>query len=321
MNLSKIVFLRKVSFYTSAVTYLWIFLGGLVRVSGAANSCPEWPTCFGLLFPPMSIDQIPVGFDIEFYDPMLTWLVFIYKYFGLYVLLSIGFTIVVAFQSVKYVSKVFFTLLSALLIILLDLWFSLSLVSPETAPLAITIHYILSLIVASLLVYVTTQVYLLENPNSEEKSEYPAPSQIMFSFLWAFGIIQIALGTRVREQLEWVSEQLPMLARQEWLAEIGSIGFLHGFTGVVQCIGTWAIGYWILKNSKKPSKLVSNFMNGVMGLMLAQILLGVALFMAGLPAIVQLLHEWGSSLYIGLILALYSTFVYKNSNQQHLENE
>jgi heme A synthase len=60
-----------------------------------------------------------------------------------------------------------------------------------------------------------------------------------------------------------------------------------------------------------------------MGLMLAQILLGVALFMAGLPAIVQLLHEWGSSLYIGLILALYSTFVYKNAMNKELslENE
>ena len=323
MNSNNIIFLRKASFFSSAVTYLWIFLGGLVRVSGAGQSCPGWPKCYGLWLPPSSISEIPAGIDVAGFDPQLTWIVFIYKYIGLFVLLSVGFTIAVAFQSFKYVSKIFFALLSVILIILLDLWLSLSLFSVNYEPFAITVHYILSLIIASILVYVTTQAYLIENPQSEEKAEYPASSQILFSFLWAFGIIQIALGTRVREQLEWVSGQLPLLGRQEWLSEIGSIGYLHGLTGVIQCIVTWAIGYWLLKNSKKASALVTNFMNGVMGLMLAQILLGVALFMAGLPAVVQILHEWGSSLYIGLILALYSTFVYKNSlkTEAALNNE
>lgn len=38
--------------------YLQIVLGALVRVSGSGLGCPDWPTCYGKLYPPANLHSI-----------------------------------------------------------------------------------------------------------------------------------------------------------------------------------------------------------------------------------------------------------------------
>lgn len=42
----------------TTLTYLLITLGGIVCITGSARGCPDWPGCYGQIFPPPRVDAI-----------------------------------------------------------------------------------------------------------------------------------------------------------------------------------------------------------------------------------------------------------------------
>lgn len=46
---------RLFSLWTAAITFVLIVIGGVVRVTGSGDACPDWPLCYGSVIPPLEL--------------------------------------------------------------------------------------------------------------------------------------------------------------------------------------------------------------------------------------------------------------------------
>ena len=81
---------------TTAATYLLIFVGGLVRVSGAGLGCPDWPKCFGRWIPPTNVSELPDDIAPESFNLVLAWIEYVNRLVGVVIGLLILLTYIVA---------------------------------------------------------------------------------------------------------------------------------------------------------------------------------------------------------------------------------
>ena len=292
---------RTFSFVTTAMTYLLIFVGGLVRVAGAGMGCPDWPKCFDRWIPPTSLDQLPDHIDPAKFNIVLAWIEYSNRLFGALVGLLITITTILAFKYYRDIPKINRPVLAALFLTLIEGWLGSVLVDTVLNPITITLHLLLALIIVMLLVYAAQEAFYLENPKSEMQSEYSPKLKWMFGILSIALLFEVILGTEIRGGLEMMREDNPIVDSQFLLQMLGPFKYMHTILGLLITGISGFLWFHLVKQSKNPSSLMIQSSTAILGLILAQIVLGEVLVFLDVIPLIQLFHMWVASWILGLV--------------------
>lgn len=287
-------------------TYFLIFLGGLVRVSGAGLGCPDWPKCFGGWIPPLSISQLPDYMDPNAFNFTLAWIEYINRLAGVSTGILVAILAIWAIVKFNRQPRILIPSILAGLLIAFQGWQGGQLVATHLKPVIVSVHLILALMIVSLLIYVAQRAHYLQDSSTERESIYPAKGQAWTIVIWIFAIIQIILGTQLREAIETAIKKFPLLFNQGLFDKIGAIKFVHPLFGIFTAVFIVLISRRLLSSGSKPSFLVWQSSWTLIGLTVSQLLLGFIMVFVTMPQVAQVLHLWVSALMIGVILITYT---------------
>ena len=306
--------MKKQLFFKSAVvstilSYLLIFVGGLVRVSGSGMGCPDWPKCFGRWIPPTNVDQIPSYIDPTAFNIVLAWIEYGNRSLGVLVGFSIIVLNIIAIYYFRKEAKLFISAILSLILVLANGALGAIVVSSVLNPFLVSLHMILALMLVSVLSYACIESYKLihvEKFKNLEGNKTLSNSLIIF---WILIFVEILLGTGIRTNLELVSIENPLLSKGELLNALDSYKYFHSFLGFTLLFLSIYIYVKLKNNSLYIVKFLGIF---ILGMIIVQIFLGEMMVFFELPQLTRLFHTWGSSWLVGVIIILYNCI----SNEQ-----
>ena len=307
---------RSFSNLTIVITYLLIFIGGLVRVSGAGMGCPDWPKCFDRWIPPTSIDQLPDHIDPALFNIVLAWIEYCNRLFGVFVGLFITITMFMALKMYNSNKRIKFSVILAFFLTLIQGWLGSVLVETVLNPFTITLHLLIALIIVLLLIYSSQISFYSDFPDSEKKCKYDPNCKNLFFILGCILLIEIILGTEIRGGLEMIRKENPIVNSQFLLNMLGPFKYTHTILGIIIALITSFLWYKLVKKSYNPSKIIITTSSLIVFLVYAQIFLGEMLVFLDVIPLVQLFHLWLASIILGLVMIQYLAW-----EQSQLTNE
>jgi cytochrome c oxidase assembly protein subunit 15 len=283
---------------TTMLTYFLIFMGGLVRVSGAGLGCPDWPKCFGRWIPPVTISQIPPDIDPGAFNFTLAWIEYINRLFGMTLGLLIAAMAIWALIRYRSERRIVIPAVIAALLTAYQGWQGSQVVSSGLEPVIVSAHMVIALVIAGLMIYISINAYYRDREKPE--AEYAKSAGLFASILLVVVLGQIVFGIQLREAIERVFSEFPLISSMQALFHSGWVLHAHAFIGIIVLILAIVTSNKLL--SRLPSPLVWQSAWTLSGLAVLQLVLGAILYLAGIPAVARLLHMWVSALLFGVIL-------------------
>lgn len=292
-----------------------IFAGAIVRVSGSGLGCPDWPTCWGELIPPTSVedvdaeylertlprfkksatrfgldaDEITVESLVASYDPVQTWIEFINRLLALPVLL-VNFLLMMACLRTRNLPRLGVAAFSLVIISALT---GILVVASGLRAGVVTLHMAL----AFFQLFILTYIYWAGGRDRESRPVIQGPSRPQVMILLACVMIEWAMGSQIREVTDHLMMERGVASRASWIDEVSIT-----WTYLIHRSFSWSIfisAIWLGYKAKWQGR-VPRF---ILGLVLALMIMGVILSFSGIHAVVQVLH-------VGLAGSLVSAVYY-----------
>jgi cytochrome c oxidase assembly protein subunit 15 len=277
------------------MVFLVIIAGGVVRMTQSGMGCPDWPKCFGKWIPPITANQLPPDFekylkqqDIDHtFNVYHTWIEYINRLLGALLGIFILIHSVWSFRKFFYTKRsVFLWSLALVIAVGFQGWLGKRVVDANLAVVKITTHMLVALLIAAIPVYI---IYLVRD---REKVKH-ATLKKLTSLTLILLILQIVLGTEVREQIDIVAKSLNYTQREIWINQLDIFFKIHRSFSLV-ILATVVSIFFKSKMNVQQSKfaLLNLILVGVL------IFLGVLMNYLNVPAIAQPLHLLFSSILI-----------------------
>ena len=296
---------------------LLVFVGAIVRATGAGLGCPDWPKCWGEMIPPWKVEQVDLekidyerfrkkaerlGRDpemvtperiLESFNPVHTWTEFVNRLVSLPVgAFSLGAVVFSFF--LKRPDKWVFVGLSvlSLAIVLVNAVMGAMVVYSGLKPGIITLHLALAMLLIYVLVYCRWRVS-------------GAPKMVVSSAMkWTvFGLLFLSLaegimGAQVRELTDELAKSHQGEARADWIYELEESGLylLHRSFSWFIVIATGLAFFFARKGGLNDRRMWA-----LLGLVGSLMLMGLIMAHIAVFPWIQVLHVGAAALLVTLL--------------------
>ncbi|WP_316737695.1 COX15/CtaA family protein [Pedobacter aquatilis] len=329
----------RINLITIIVTLLVILAGGIVRSTGSGMGCPDWPKCFDRYIPPTDVSQLPTDYKEKYvagrlkknekfakylesmgkkeladsirhdknitvpeeFNPAKTWTEYINRLAGALAGIFLLLTAIYSFVYKKTAKRIIVLSIVNILVVGYQAWLGSIVVSTNLAQWVVTVHMLLALVILAISIYTY----------SYAKQLHKEPSVIMYRIAWlkgflfftlAVSIVQIILGTEVREAIDVIAKSLA--TRNTWVSKVGDVFSYHRDFAILVVIANGVIYKMVIDrfSGKAAPLLTARF---ILLTLAIQMLSGFALAYISLPPVAQALHILFSTMLFSLQFYLY----------------
>ena len=316
-NANSVALLRfqKVAWTTIAAVYILILVGASVRASGSGMGCPDWPTCFGQWIPPTSESALPrnyqeiyadLGYAETRFNVVKTWTEYLNRLLGVSIGVLIFFTSVCAFAIRAYNPKIFYAAGLAFFLVGFQGWLGSKVVASNLMPGLITVHMLVALTIVGTLIYALGQSrrdFMLGQPIDQIDPRFERWLYIVI----ALTVVQVAMGTQVREMTDFISRAQGEGARSQWIDAMPWFFYVHrSFSAVLLFCNLWLT--YLLASSLGRSHSLVRMAIAMVVVIFGSVVSGATLGHLGMPAFIQPTHLLSASLLFGIQFLIWISF-------------
>lgn len=304
-----------------------------MRSTGSGMGCPDWPKCFDCWVPPTNVGQIPKDYKAKYvakrmaknqrfahtldvfgytdlarrirddksilvpedFNAAKTWTEYINRLVGVTTGIFLLLTAVFSFAYASVRKRIVVASILNLLLVGFQGWLGSIVVSTNLVAWIVTVHMLLALAILALAIYTYHEAITIGN--SLVVKARPIAG-FMAAVVIIISILQIALGTEVRERIDMLAGRFPGQSRQGWVNEAGSIFINHRELSILVLVANVLL-YALIRKGFSRHSIQQQLMSFTFLMIMLQIVSGIALSYWGLPPAAQAIHIVLASLVFG----------------------
>lgn len=306
---------RGLATLTLAAVYFLILVGASVRASGAGMGCPDWPTCFGQWIPPTAESQLPanyqevyaeLGYGDTRFNVVKTWTEYLNRLIGVTIGLLIFATAWVSMPLRRLDASITAASVMAFLMVGFQGWLGSRVVSSNLQPGMITLHMLMALAIVATLLFALAQSRRQIMATQPVLTIDPSFQKWLYIVL-GMTVLQVAMGTQVREMTDLIKEAQGEELRSSWIEAMPWFFYVHrSFSALVLFANLWLAR--LLINSLGWLHTLTRLTFAMIAVIGLSVVSGATLGHLGMPAFVQPTHLLAATLLFGLQFLIWMSY-------------